>query len=109
MALDAPQLTEFCNDELRQLGDRLKALDLRSAAAVAEYNARDLGTIINAGGSSGPVLDGSGNGPNPDGRTVCTGGDVFNFVTLLQDLQTFFGVSGRRDVITKWNVNGHKE
>ncbi len=105
MALDAPQLTEFCNDELRQVADRIKALDLRSAAAVAEYNARNLGTVINDGGSSGPVLDGSAS----DGRTICTGGDVFNFVTLLQDLQTFFAASGRRDVISKWNVNGHKE
>ena len=104
MALDSTQLVEFCNDELRQLGDRLKALDIRTAAAVAEYNARDLGTVINAGGSSGPVLDGSAS----DGRTVVTGGDVFNLITMIQELQTFFAVSGRRDVISKWNVNGHK-
>lgn len=104
MALDNPQLVEFCNDELRQLGDLLKKIDLRSEAALAEYNARDLGTVINTGGSSGPVLDGS----VVDGRTICTGGDVFNVVTLIQDLQTFFAVSGRRDVITKWNVNGHR-
>jgi len=104
MALDSTQLVEFCNDELRQLGDRLKALDIRTAAAVAEYNARDLGTVINAGGSSGPVLDGSAS----DGRTIVTGGDVFNLITMLQEVQTFFAVSGRRDVIAKWNVNGHK-
>lgn len=104
MALDSPQLTDFANDELRQLGDLLKKIDIRSAAAISEYNARDLGTVINDGGSSGPVLDGSA----VDGRTVCTGGDVFNFVTLLQDLQTFLAVSGRRDVVTKWNVNGHR-
>lgn len=58
MALDSPQLTDFANDELRQLGDLFKRIDLRSAAAITEYNARDLGTVINAGGSSGPVLDG---------------------------------------------------
>jgi len=104
MALDSTQLVEFCNDELRQIGDRLKALDIRTAAAVAEYHARDLGTVINAGGSSGPVLDGSAS----DGRTVVTGGDVFNLITMIQELQTFFAVSGRRDVISKWNVNGHK-
>ena len=104
MALDSPQLTEFCNSELRQLGDLITKLDLRSAAAITEYNARDLGTVINAGGSSGPVLDGSA----ADGRTICTGGDVFNFITLLQNLQTFFADTGRRDVIAKWNVNGHK-
>jgi len=104
MHLNNAQLTEFCNDELRQLGDLLKKVDLRSAAAIAEYNARDLGTVINAGGSSNPVLDGAA----VDGRTICTGGDVFNLVTLLQNLQTFFSESGRRDVVTTWNVNGHK-
>lgn len=105
MALDSPQLTEFCNDELRQLGDMLTRMDLRTTAINAEYNARDLGTVINAGGSSNPVLDGSAS----DGRTICTGGDVFNLITMVQALQTFFAVAGRRDVISKWNVNGHKQ
>lgn len=105
MALDSPQLIDFCNDELRQLGDMITRFDMRSAAAIAEYNARDLGTIINAGGSSGPVLDGS----TTDGRTICTGGDVFNAVTLYQAFQTFMSEPGRRDVATKWNVNGHKQ
>jgi hypothetical protein len=104
MALDNTQLTEFCNDELRQLGDLLTRLDLRANAANAEYLARDLGTVIEAGGSSGPVLDGSAT----DGRTICTGGDVYNLITLIQAMQTFFAVAGRRDVIAKWNVNGHK-
>lgn len=104
MALDNTQLVEFCNDELRQIGDRLTALDIRTAAAVAEYNARNLGTVIDTGGSSNPVLDGSAS----DGRTIVVGGDVYNLLTMLQDLQTFFAVAGRRDVIAKWNVNGHK-
>ena len=104
MALDNAQLVEFANDELRQLGDRLTALDLRSAAAIAEYFARDLGTIITAGGSTGPVLDGSAT----DGRTIATGDNAVSMITLLQNLQTFFDVAGRRDVIAKWNVNGHK-
>lgn len=102
--LDSPQLTEFCNDELRQLGDQLKRIDLRSAAALAEYNARNLGTVINDGGASNPVLDGSA----VDGRTICTGGDVYILVTLLQDLQTFFAAGDRRSAVTKWNTNGHK-
>ena len=105
MALDSPQLVEFCNDELRQLGDRLTTLDLRSAAAITEYFARDLSTIITAGGSTGPVLDGSAT----DGRTIATGDDAVNMLTLLQAVQTFFDVTGRRDVIAKWNVNGHKQ
>ena len=104
MALDNPQLVEFCNDELRQLGDMLTRLDLRANAAYAEYLARNLGTIINDGGSSNPVLDGSAT----DGRTICTGGDIYNLITAIQSIQTWFDESGRRDVIAKWNVNGHK-
>ena len=72
MALANPQLVEFCNDELRQIADQLAWLKIRVDAAYEEYNARDLGTIINAGGSVNPVLDGSAT----DGRTIATGGDV---------------------------------
>ena len=103
MALDNPQLDEFCNDEVRQIADAFVALKARVDSAVTEYNARGLGTIINDGGSSNPVLDGSAT----DGRTIGTGGDVFNFVTLLQDFQTFY-TSGRNDVLYKWQVNGNR-
>jgi len=103
MALDNPQLTGFCNADLRQLGDLFTRLTTRSEAANATYLARNLGTVINDGGSSNPVLDGSAT----DGRTICTGGDVFNFATLLTDFEAFM-TSGRRDVIAKWNVNGDR-
>lgn len=53
--------------------------------AVGEYNQRDLGTIINAGGASELIADGS----QTDGRTRVAGGDVFNEVTLMQDFLTF--------------------
>lgn len=101
MALDSPQLTAFCNEDLRVISDRLVAIDVRLAPIIAEYNAKNLGTVINDGGSSGPVLDGSA----VDGRTIVTGGDVFNLVTLLIDLQTFL-TQGRKDVLYKWQVNG---
>lgn len=103
MALDSPQLTEFCNDELRQIADRFVALKIRVDAAVEEYNARNLGTVITDGGSSNNVLDGSAT----DGRTIATGGDVWNLVTLMQDFQTFM-TSGRVDVLYKWQVNGNR-
>lgn len=103
MALDNPQLLEFANDELRQLADKFVALKIRVDAAVTQYNARGLGTIINDGGSTNSVLDGSAT----DGRTIATGGDVFNLVTLLQDFQTFY-TSGRNDVLYKWQVNGNR-
>jgi hypothetical protein len=110
MALDNAQLVEFCNDELRQIADQLVRLKIRTEAAIAEYNARELGTVINDGGSTNPVLDGSAT----DGRTVATGGDVWNFITLMQDLETFFAggtvpeTVGRVDVIYKWQVNGNR-
>ena len=103
MALDNAQLIEFCNDEIRQIADQFVRLKARADAAITEYNARDLGTIINAGGSANPVLDGSA----ADGRTIGTGGDVFNMVTLMQDYQTFH-TTGRNDVLFKWQVNGNK-
>jgi hypothetical protein len=103
MALDNPQLVEFCNDELRQIADKFVQLKIRVDAAYEEYNARNLGTVINDGGSSNPVLDGSAT----DGRTVATGGDVFNLITLLTDFQTFLN-AGRVDVLYKWQVNGNR-
>jgi hypothetical protein len=104
MALDNPQLVDFCNDELRQIADEFVRLRNRCIAAREEYDARDLGTIINAGGSSGPVLDGSA----VDGRTIATGGDVFNLVTLMSDFATFCTVD-RVDVMYRWQVNGNRE
>ena len=103
MALDNAQLVEFCNDELRQIADKFVALKIRVDAAYEEYNARNLGTIINDGGPSNPVLDGSAT----DGRTIGTGGDVYNMVTLMADFQTFM-TSGRVDVLYKWQVNGNR-
>ena len=103
MALNNAQLVEFCNSELRTIADKFVALKIRVDSAYAEYNARNLGTIINDGGASGPVLDGSA----ADGRTIATGGDVYNIVTLLTDFQTFL-TSGRVDVLYKWQVNGSK-
>ena len=101
MALDSPQLIAFCNEDLRQIADKLVAIDIQLAPIIAEYEAKNLGTVINDGGSSGPVLDGSAS----DGRTIVTGGDVFNLMTLLIDLQTFL-TQGRKDVLYKWQVNG---
>jgi hypothetical protein len=103
MALDSPQLVDFCNDELRQIADRFVALKIRVDAAYAEYLARTLGDVINDGGSTNPVLDGS----ETDGRTIATGGDVFNLITLMTDFQTFLN-SGRVDVLYKWQVNGNR-
>ena len=104
MALNAPQLIEFCNSDLRQLGDLFTKLTTRSEAANATYLARDLGTVIDTGGAGNPVEDGSAT----DGRTICVGGDVYNMIGLLNDFETFM-TQGRRDVVAKWNVNGDRQ
>lgn len=95
------QVIDLANNYLRPLADQLTILTERAAAAQATYTQRDLGTVINAAGASNLIADGS----QLDGRTRCTGGDIFNMVTLLTDLATFL-TQGRKDVIAKWQVNG---
>lgn len=101
MPIDNAQLTNFANEDCRPLADLLAKLDAALAPFVATYNARDLGTIINDAGAGELIVDGS----ESDGRTRVAGGDVFNLISLVNDLQTFI-TSGRRDVIFKWQVNG---
>ena len=101
--LSNPQLVEFSNSDLRQIADLMVRIDTRTSAANATYLARDLSTIINDGGSTELIADGSAT----DGRTRCTGDDVFNLVTLMTDFQTFM-TQGRRDVLAKWKVNGDR-
>lgn len=101
MPLDNAQLKEFCNQDLRQIADAFVRLKTRVEAANEVYAARNLGTIINDGGSTNIILDGS----ETDGRTIATGGDVYNFVTMLQDFEVFL-TDSRMDVVFKWNVNG---
>ena len=99
--LDSPQLKTYANEHLRVIADRLAALDDDVVDATAIYYARDLGTYIDGAGASNLIADGS----ETDGRTRCTGGDVYNFVTLLSDLTTFLAANNRRDVIAKWFTN----
>lgn len=99
--LSNPQLVDFANAQARVVSDKLAALNTAAATLIATYNARDLGTVINDGGAGNLIADGS----ETDGRTRVTGGDVFNLVTLLADLDGFM-TQGRKDVIAKWRVNG---
>lgn len=99
--LSNPQLVSFSNEQARVVADKLAGLNAFADIVQATYAARDLGTIINDGGSGELIADGSAT----DGRTRCTGGDVFNLITLLNDLDTFM-TQGRKDVIAKWRVNG---
>lgn len=98
-----PQLVSLCNNRLRAFADLVVRLDADAEIIAGEYNARDLGTIINDAGASNLIADGSAT----DGRTRRSGGDVFNLVTLIQDFQAFVAATGRRDVLLGWQVNGH--
>jgi hypothetical protein len=98
-----PQLKDYCNGSLRVIADKLAEIDRDIAVIQEEYHAKNLGTVINDAGSSNLIADGS----ETDGRTRLTGGDVYNMVTLLSDLQGFV-TEGRRDVIAKWQVNGYR-
>ena len=99
--LNNAQLVEFCNKTLRPLADQLQTIVTKLPLTEAVYNARNLGTVITDGGAENLITDDS----QSDGRTRVTGGDVFNLITLIQDMQTFL-TQGRKDVIAKWQVNG---
>lgn len=96
-----PQVVDFANNSLRLLADQFAHIDSVLTSVLAQYNARDLGTIINKAGAVNLIADGS----SADGRTRRSGGDIFNIVTLFQDFQAFM-TSGRQDVINGWQVNG---
>lgn len=80
MPLDNIQLTEFSNDEGRQMGDLLTKLRIRIPAFVNEYFARDLTTTITAGGASELIVDGSAT----DGRTEVTGTNLMSLLSVVE-------------------------
>lgn len=101
--INDPQLSAFCNDSLRVIADRLAAIDKDLAGINEEYQAKNLGTVIDVAGSTNLITDGS----QTDGRTRVAGGDVYNLMTMLTDLQTFL-TPGRRDVLAKWQVESYR-
>lgn len=95
-----PQLVHFCNEQLRSLADALALVQQMGTFSNALYNARDLGTIIEAGNAAELIADGS----ETDGRTRVVGGDVYGMITLINDFNLFM-TQGRQDVLAKWRVN----
>lgn len=96
------QLVAFSNEVLRPIADAIARIDAIAPGIRAEYDAKGLGTIIEAGGPTEMIADGSA----ADGRTRVTGGDVYNIITLVDGLRTWVDASGRRAVLAKWQVNG---
>lgn len=101
------QVIKFCNEEVRPLADRLYQAYYESKEVLADYTAGDIGTKINDGGASNFIGDSS----DMDGRTRITGGDVYNFITALQQFVAYVEgtavtTADRTTVITKPHVNG---
>lgn len=98
-----PQLSRFCNESLRVFADRLAYLDMVNASVAAQYNAENLGGIIDTAGAGSLITDGS----ETDGRPRVAGGDVYNLITLLSDFKAFMDANngGRRDVLAKWKIS----
>lgn len=102
-----PQVVRFSNEVVRPLADELYKTWFLSKSALEDYAAGDIGTKINDAGSSNFIGDGS----DVDGRTRITGGDIFNFITALQEFIDYVEngtvtQADRTDVITKPHVNG---
>lgn len=96
------QVVNFANEYLRPIADQLTRIDQNIPIIVAVYNNRDLGTEIEKAGAGSTLDDGS----SASGRTKRSGGDIYNMITLLQNLKEFMDVPGRRDVVLGWQVNG---
>lgn len=99
--ITTPAVVAYSNNRVRPLADKLIAARRLAQAAIEEYNDQNIGSQINAAGDANLIADGSAT----DGRPRMVGGDIYNFVTLLQDLDTFFN-AGRVTVIDKAMGNG---
>lgn len=99
--ITTPAVVAFSNNRVRPLADKLIRARRELKAVVEEYNDQNIGSLINTGGAGNLIADGS----LTDGRPRLVGGDLYNFVTLLQDLDAFF-TAGRVTVIDKAMGNG---
>lgn len=102
--LSNAQLVAFSNEVMRPVADALATLDRKLAGLALEYTAKNLGTVIEAGGAGNLIADGSA----IDGRTRVAGGDIYNLVTLAANIATVFNGGGVRDVVAKWQTNGYR-
>ena len=100
------QVIKFSNEKIRPMADILYSSYYRALAVINDYNSGDIGSKINDAGAGNFVGDGS----DLDGRTRITGGDIYNFITALQELIDYVEggtvtTADRRQVITKPHVN----
>lgn len=100
------QVVAFSNQRVRPMADKLYTAYYHAKATIADYNAGDIGTKIDAAGSSELIADGS----TTDGRTRITGGDIYNIITALQQFVAYYEggavtTADRTSVISKPHVN----
>lgn len=106
MAITNPQVIAFSNSRVRPICDEMYSLYYHAKSLIADYNAGNIGTLIDSAGSGDSLTDGS----ETDGRTVITGGDIYNVITWAQQLVNFVEnqavtTADRLTVIGKPHVN----
>lgn len=74
-----PQVVAFANEKIRRGGNLGYSFYQYAKQTIQLYNAGNIGSKIDAAGDSNLITDGS----QTDGRTRLTGGDIYNFITLL--------------------------
>lgn len=77
-----PQAVRYCNEVIRPLADKATEYYYKAVAALNEWNANSLGTLITD--TADTIIDGSAT----DGRTPITGAHVNNLVDHVQAMVT---------------------
>lgn len=95
-----PDVISFVNERIRPFADVLSGMIGDVDILVNQWNAV-VSPAVSGNVGSDPILDGS----ELDGRTQITKGDLINFITQLQALQTQWDGGGVDLVIQKPSVN----
>lgn len=85
----------YCNEQVRPLAERMRALDYEIQAALVTYNAGVGDIFYNATGET--IEDGRAD----EGVSRLTGNDVLLLVTQMQAYKTAMDQAGVRNVISK--------
>jgi len=97
-----PEAVKFCNEKVRALADAATAYYYVALAAVNEWNANSLGTVIPY--TADTIVDGS----ETDGRTPITGAKVNGLIdhveAMIVDLEA--NSNQKLNVLLQIEVNG---
>lgn len=84
------QVREYANRQVRPTANLLVAAYRQAKAVNDNFNAGNIGDLINTAGPGEIIVDGS----EDDGRTQIVGGDVYNFINGLQAFIAFCEANG---------------